>query len=238
MTEIKILANPEAAAESFARDFAEFVQDHLSDQPKITVALSGGSTPKRLFRILADQFADRIDWHRVHFFWGDERCVPPDDPESNFGAAKELLLDQIEIPPTNIHRILGESDPEVERNRYEQELETHLAKGPDGIPQFDLIILGMGDDGHTASIFPHQLRFMESARICEVATHPVSGQQRITLTGQVLNHGSWVCFLITGKNKAGVLAEVIRRSAAAATYPARANNRGTLGLLSGSRRCR
>ncbi|TWU11101.1 6-phosphogluconolactonase [Allorhodopirellula heiligendammensis] len=213
----KVLADPASLAETFAADFAAWVDAQSGDA--ITVALSGGSTPKRLFELWADQYADQIDWSRIQFFWGDERCVPPADPESNFGVAKQLLFDRITIPAENIHRVRGEASAEQECSRYEREIQQVVPTDQDGNPEFDLIILGMGDDGHTASIFPHQSEFLSSQAVCEVATHPQSGQQRITLTGRVLNAAKKVSVLVTGAGKADVLADVIGRQGAFAEYP-------------------
>lgn len=213
----KTLADPASLAEAFASDFATWVA--AQSKGPITVALSGGSTPKRLFELWADQYADKIDWSRIHFFWGDERCVPPEDPESNYGVAKELLFDRITMPSENIHRVRGEASPAEECSRYEQEIQQFVPTNRGGTPQFDLIILGMGDDGHTASIFPHQSEFLNSDRVCEVATHPQSGQQRITVTGRVLNAAKKVIVLVTGASKAEVLADVIGRRGEFADYP-------------------
>lgn len=217
MTSTKTFPDPAAVANGFAADFAAWVESQ--PQATLTVALSGGSTPKALFKLWADEYADKVDWSRIHFYWGDERCVPPEDSESNFGVAKALFLNPVGVPTENVHRVLGEADPEQERVRYEQEIDLQV-KTVDSVPKFDMIILGMGDDGHTASIFPHQSEFLKSSRVCEVATHPDSGQQRITLTGKVLNAATKVVFLIAGGNKADVLAQVIEKSGGFAEYPA------------------
>ncbi len=214
----KTFADPTAVAAAFAADFASWVADQ--GQEKITVALSGGSTPKLLFELWASEYADKIDWSRIHFFWGDERCVAPSDDDSNYGAAKSLFLDKIQIPDENVHRVIGESDPDEERSRYENEIYSDVEIDDDAIPQFDLVILGMGEDGHTASIFPHQIQFLKSAQVCEVAIHPATAQKRITLTGPVIIRAKKVAFLITGKNKADVLADVIHKTGDFASYPA------------------
>lgn len=219
-TDCKIFTDNPAVATAFANDFCEWVKTQPADKSKLTVALSGGSTPKLLFQELAKNFADKIDWSRIHFFWGDERCVPPDDSESNYGMTKELLLDHINIPAENVHRVLGESAPADERVRHEQEISQHVAVNDAGVPQFDLMILGMGGDGHTASIFPHEIDFLKSDNVCEVATHPDSGQKRITLTGRVLNASARIAFLITGAGKADVMAEIIHQTGNWQTYPA------------------
>jgi 6-phosphogluconolactonase len=219
MPSTKIYPDPAALAAAFAADFAAWVESQ--PDTKLTIALSGGSTPKRLFELWAHQYASTIDWSRLHFFWGDERCVAPDNPESNYGVAKALLFDHITIATTNIHRVRGEAAPKEEAARYEQEIAEYV-KTTDGAPQFDLIILGMGDDGHTASIFPHQSEFLKSPRVCEVATHPQSGQQRITLTGPVINSAKKIDFLVTGASKSEVLADVIGQTGAFESYPAAA----------------
>ncbi len=216
--EQKIFADNPAVATAFAADFSDWVSSQTKQT--LTVALSGGSTPKLLFEHLAANYSDRIDWSRLHFFWGDERMVPPADEESNYGMTKSLLLDHITIPSQNVHRVRGENDPQDERVRYEDEIRQHVALNSDGIPAFDLMILGMGGDGHTASIFPHESQFLTSDQLCEVATHPESGQKRITLTGQVLNASAQVAFLVTGAGKAPVIATIMSQSAGWDSYPA------------------
>ena len=206
MVDTKIFAdNPEVAAE-FAKCLRDFINNH--DQEKVTICLSGGSTPKLLFKELAEKLHDQVDWSGVHFFWGDERCVAPEDEQSNYGEAKKILLDKIDIPITNIHRVIGESDPAEEAIRYGQTIEEHVPTNDDGLPEFSLVILGMGGDGHTASIFPHQMELLRSENICEVAVHPDSGQKRVTITGPVINAAEQVVFLITGAGKADVLKRV------------------------------
>ena len=206
MPDLKIFAdNPEVA-----REFARCFRDHVNniDQDKITVCLSGGSTPKLLFEELAKNHSAAIDWSRIHFFWGDERCVDPEDEQSNYGECKKLLLDKINIPETNVHRVVGEDDPITEADRYGETIKEHVTAGESGLPEFDLIILGMGGDGHTASIFPHQMGLLTSEKICEVAVHPESEQKRVTITGPLINAAKFVVFLITGGGKADVLATV------------------------------
>ncbi len=217
---VKVFPNSEQLALSFAKDFCDWVHGRPASHSRITVALSGGSTPKVLFQVWASKFANRVDWDRIHFFWGDERCVPPDDVESNFGVAKELFLDPLQIKPANVHRIRGESDPEHERARYENEVREYVELDRDGIPRFDLIILGMGDDGHTASIFPNQMPLLKSKRFCEVAIHPATAQNRITLTGRILNAAGKVVFLITGESKAAILKQVLEKSGEYKSFPA------------------
>ena len=182
---------------------------NLSNQRKnFSIALSGGNTPKFIFQKIAADYKNKFDWNRIHLFWGDERCVPPDDNESNFGMTKKYLLDQINIPERNVHRIKGEDDPETEAIRYSDEIKKYINIKSE-LPVFDLIMLGLGEDGHTASIFPNQTNLIDSEKICEVAVQPSSGQKRITLTGRVINNASVITFLVTGENKKEILKKVL-----------------------------
>lgn len=210
-----IFKNNEAVAEAFA----DFLQKEIAKSEKINIALSGGSTPKVLFDILAKKYTNKIDWKKVHFYWGDERCVAPTDDESNFKMTHEKLLQHINIPLGNIHRVLGENDPIEEANRYGKLIEWSLFL-KNSLPVFDLIILGMGSDGHTASIFPHQIELLEAEKTCAVAIHPDSGQRRITLTGKVINAAKQVHFLVTGASKNSVVKEIFSKTGNYITYPA------------------
>lgn len=195
------------------------INESVKEEKTFTVALSGGSTPELLFSLLGDNYAKSVSWKNVHLFWGDERCVPPDNAESNFGLTKRKLIDKIEIPAINVHRIKGEEDPEYEAERYSNEILT-FTQSRNGLPFFDLFILGLGDDGHTASIFPGNTEILNSEKICEVATHPVTYQQRITITGRVINNSSRVVFLVTGKKKAEIVENIINNRAEALNFPA------------------
>lgn len=183
------------------------------------IALSGGSTPGSLFEKIASANQDPILWEQVKFFWVDERCVPPDHPESNFRMADETFFRPIELGYTHVYRMMGEVEPYAEAYRYETLLRTHLP-AREGLPCFNIILLGMGTDGHTASIFPNQMDLLYSRRICEVSTHPATGQQRITLTGPVINNADLICFMITGLKKAGVLASILEGGKGAEKFPA------------------
>ena len=215
MVKTHIFKNNEAVAEAFA----DFLQKEIAQVEKINIALSGGSTPKVLFDILAKKYADKIRWKKVHFYWGDERCVAPTDEESNYKMTDEKLLQHINIPPENIHRVLGENDPTEEANRYGELIEGNLNL-KSGLPIFDLIILGMGSDGHTASIFPHEIELLEVDKTCAVAVHPESGQRRISLTGKVINTARQVHFLVTGASKNSVVEEIFSKTGNYKSYPA------------------
>jgi 6-phosphogluconolactonase len=186
---------------------------------KFFIALSGGNTPKVIFQTLAKDFSKKIEWKKIHLFWGDERCVPPEHAESNYGVAKEYLLDNIDIPEENVHRIKGENNPVYEAERYSEEMSKCLPE-VNGLPQFDVIILGVGVDGHIASIFPDQMELLSSEKICDTSVHPSTKQKRITLTGKVINNSQRVYIIIMGINKALILTSIVNKIDDYKKYPA------------------
>jgi 6-phosphogluconolactonase len=203
--------------QKLVKGFTEYFMKLINQKNEVFhVALSGGSTPKVWFDYLATHHQKDIPWEKIHLYWGDERCVPPEHSESNYGMTKMHLLDKITIPDKNIHRIWGEIEPKEAAAHYEKELIKNLGR----IPVFDLIILGMGDDGHTASIFPHEIKLWDSDACCLAATHPTSGQHRVSITGKVINNASTVAFLVTGKDKEERVAEIFNQEPNAAYYPA------------------
>ena len=216
---IKIFPTPYELAEMFAEEMVGMISESNKKGKSFTVVLSGGSTPELLFSLLGDHYAKSVSWEAVHFFWGDERCVPPDDKESNFGMAKRKFFDKIEIPSSNIHRIRGEEDPASEALRYSDEILT-FTDDRDGLPLFNLFILGLGDDGHTASIFPDNTDLLISEKICEVAIHPLTHQRRITITGRVINNSDKITFLVAGKKKTGIVENIINKRPNAKNFPA------------------
>jgi 6-phosphogluconolactonase len=214
---LHIFKTPEELADVFAGQMMNWIENHSGKA--FHLAISGGKTPDLLFAVLAARYADSILWQKIHFWWVDERMVLPDEPESNFGVANKLLFSKINLPEENIHRIKGENAPEVEALSYSEQIQDKLTQRS-GWPQFDLILLGMGDDGHTASIFPDQMHLLNSKLICEVAVHPQSGQKRVTLTGQVISHALKICFLVTGSNKAARMADIWTNPEIAKLLPA------------------
>ncbi|MCF8259613.1 MAG: 6-phosphogluconolactonase [Melioribacteraceae bacterium] len=213
---IVICENKEETAAKFAEIFVDMVED---SENTLTVALSGGSTPKILFDILSENYNGDVPWERLRFYWGDERCVPMDHSDSNYGMTKLHLFNNINIDYANIFRVRGEDNPIIEAERYSKLIETNLPI-VNNLPEFDLVILGMGDDGHTASIFPNQFELMKSDKTCEIATHPQSGQKRITLTGKIINNAKKKLFLVTGKSKAAVVGEIFNQLNDFTVYPA------------------
>ena len=202
-----------------ASHFARFLEGWLEDREEAHIALSGGSTPKIVFDELAVEGKYQIEWDKVYLYWGDERCVPPTDSDSNYKMTKDHLLSKISIPEENVYRIRGEEDPSAEAVRYGNLLEKTLPV-KDGVPFFDMVILGMGEDGHTASIFPHEIHLWDSSRNCEVANHPETGQQRITITGKVINGAGIVAFLVTGSGKSDKVAAITEHKPGYRKYPA------------------
>ena len=202
-----------------AEVFSDYLIGLMKTVDQLHIALSGGSTPKVVFEELVKRGLSADIWANVHFYWGDERLVPPSDADSNYKMTVDYLLSKIEIPKTNIHRIHGENNPEKEALRYSEVLKDSMPLH-NGVPRFDLIILGMGSDGHTASIFPHEIKLWDASSYCAVATHPDSGQKRISITGNIINNAARIAFLITGDNKAPKLAEILDARGNYDTYPA------------------
>lgn len=202
-----------------AEQFVALARKAQAANGRFAVALSGGSTPKALYALLASEsYRDRIDWRRVHLFWGDERCVPPDHPESNFRLVHESLLSRVEIPAENIHRMRGEKDPETAAADYEEELRKFFSSSD--APRFDLIFLGLGEDGHTASLFPGSAALEEKRRWVVSAYVARLKAYRLTLTLPVINAAAQVTFLVSGESKRAVVTQLLSAGAASANLPA------------------
>lgn len=215
--EIRVFETAEETAAVLADDLVQIISGFGEDRT-FTIAQSGGTTPRLLFQALAGRHRDSVDWRKVSFFWVDERCVPPDDPESNYGMTLNTLLCKIDIPPENIHRVMGEAEPDSEALRYSEIIEKTVPMR-NGLPFFDVVLLGLGDDGHTASIFPGNETLFSVRETCRIAIHPNTGQKRITITGKVINNAGIVMFFVSGKNKARIVGEIVGREGPA-RYPA------------------
>jgi len=211
--------NTYPSVEALTIAFAEWLSEQVAAKDSFSIALSGGRTPIFIFDYLVAHYRDKIDWQKIRFYWGDERCVPADDAESNYKAAMEHLLQALNIPAEHIFRIMGENDPAEEARRYAQVLRETLPLVNE-VPQFDLVLLGMGADGHTASLFPNRLDLLASARVCEAVTHPESGQARVTITMQVINQARHVAFLVTGADKAEKVQTIMGGKQNAKLFPA------------------
>lgn len=189
------------------------------DQKPFNLALSGGETAKQMFALWADEYKDKIDWDNLRFFWVDERCVAPDNPDSNFGHANRLLFEPLHIPADHIHRIHGEGEPGTEAMRYSRVVKENLPRH-EQFPYFDCIILGIGGDSHTASIFPDSLPLLTDSRNYAVSQHPETGQFRITMTGPLILNGSPLLVPILGAGKAAAIEELKKGYSATNATPA------------------
>lgn len=219
IAEIKIVNSIGELASEFLNILSDVYFAKKNSGYHLNLALSGGSTPLKMYEKLRLLYYDYPGWEKVNIFWGDERCVPPDHAESNYGNAYHTLLQYMNLPENNIQRIRGENDPLVEADRYEKLLRKMLPQ-KDGLPFFDLIILGVGEDGHTASIFPNHLELFDTDKLVSPAVHPQSGQSRITLTGDLINNAGIVLFIALGKSKNDILKNIFKDKKAAYSYPA------------------
>ncbi|MGH9616468.1 MAG: 6-phosphogluconolactonase [Acidobacteriaceae bacterium] len=204
--------NDESLSMKAADWIASSVEAAVSSRGTARIAISGGGTPKRTFELLGDPahpFLMRIDWSRLLLFWVDERCVPPDSPDSNYRMAKQTFLSQVPLPKQNVIRIEGELAPEEAAARYESELRNRFRLEGAELPRFDLIMLGMGDNGHTASLFPNSTALDEMMRLAVATKVEAKNPWRVTLTWPVINHADKIFFLIEGGTKAEVLKEVL-----------------------------
>lgn len=205
-------------AAAFICDVNRFLHETASQEKSINIAISGGSTPLSIFRQLAMSELPG-EWKHVNIYWVDERCVPSSDEQSNYGNASRVFLKPVSYPAERIFRIRGEADPDQEAERYGQLLLDSLPL-KNGFPVFDWIWLGLGADGHTASIFPDQIGLWNSKRPCVVARHPETGQKRISINGGVINAARRVAFLVAGQDKSNVVNEIVMKEGDYLSYPA------------------
>ncbi len=204
-------ADADALARRTAQYFVEMAAEAVGAAGQARIAISGGSTPRAVFELLADRhqkWRGAMPWDRLDLYWVDERTVPPDHPDSNYRMAREAMLNHVPLPADQIHRMEGELDPEAAASRYESELRNSFRLEGAESPRFDLVQLGMGPDGHTASLFPHSAALHEMSRLVTANHVPQLDTWRITLTWPVINHASSVFFLIAGADKAERVHEV------------------------------
>jgi len=204
--------DPTALARRAVEYLVEMAGEAVEAQGRVRIAISGGSTPKAAFELLADPnqpWRWRMPWDMLDLYWVDERCVPPGDAESNFRMTRESLLDHVPLKPEQIHRIEGELEPEAAAARYEEALRSSFGVESSGIPRFDLVALGLGTDGHTASLFPHTEAIHETSRLVAANRVPQKDAWRITLAWPVINHARSVFFLVSGDDKASILRDVL-----------------------------
>ena len=214
MTEIYRYPNGESLARAAADEFVRLANKSIIKRGRFSAALAGGSTPKALYHLLASEdYRDELGWGDVHLFWGDERCVSPDHEDSNYGMVRRALLEHIAIPEANVHRMAGEIAPREGAIEYHGQLDSFFRPRRTELPVFDLILLGMGYDGHTASLFPGDAALMERRRWVAAVEHtrpPLPLVTRLTLTLPVINAARNVLFLVTGESKANAIGRIIR----------------------------
>jgi len=205
-------ADAAALAVRAARHFVDLAAQSVAARGRARIAISGGSTPKTAFQLLADStqpYRAAMPWDKLDLWWVDERCVPPNHPDSNYRMTREAMLNHVPLAPSQIHRMEGELEPEIAASRYETELRNCFRLEGAQLPRFDLIALGMGPDGHTASLFPHTAALHELNRLAAANHVRNKDAWRLTLTRPVLNQGASVFFLIAGADKAAILKEVL-----------------------------
>ncbi len=204
-----------------AEEFLRLAEHAVRNSGQFTVALSGGSTPQRLYKLLAEPaYSERVSWQHVYFFWGDERCVPPDHPESNYGMARTSLLSKIPVPDENVHRMAGEKEPQIAAAEYENGLKGVFRLAPGQWPRFDLMLLGIGEDGHTASLFPNNDALRNQENLVVAPYVEKLKAHRLTLTLPVINHAAHLWFLVSGASKAAVLSQILKAEVVSARIPA------------------
>lgn len=216
---VSVFKTAEQLAAAAAERFVEVAHQSQKELGRFSVALAGGRTPKRVYELLAtEQFANRVEWSFIHVFFGDERCVPPDHADSNYAMASTVLFSKVPLPPGNVYRITGEGDPTESAREYEARMREFF--GPMPWPRFDLVLLGMGKDGHTASLFPDDDVPEEETSRWVAQTKSPQGQCRMTLTLSALNHAARIIFLVTGEEKAATLSNVLSRQLSSRRLPA------------------
>jgi 6-phosphogluconolactonase len=220
--EIRTLTTPQELFAAAAEEIVHTASEAVAQRGRFTIALSGGSTPKNLYNLLATNARTALPWDRMFFFWGDERHVPPSDPDSNYRMAEETMLSKIPVAAANVFRIPTENpDAGAVAEAYEQTLRKFFQLEPGQVPSFDLILLGMGPDGHTASLFPGTAALQEKSRLVVANWVEKMKTSRITLTLPVLNAARCVTFLVSGTGKATVLRAVLEEDVPAEQYPSK-----------------
>jgi 6-phosphogluconolactonase len=220
--ELRRLTTPQDLFQAAAEEVIRAATDAVALRGRFTLALSGGSTPRNLYTLIAANAGSSLPWAQMFFFWGDERHVPQDNPDSNYRMAKETLLSKVPIPPANIFPVPAENpDAAAAAEAYEQTLRKFFALAPGELPRFDLILLGMGPDGHTASLFPETAALQERSRLVVANWVEKMETSRITFTLPVLNAARCVAFLVSGTDKAAALHQVLEGNAPAEKYPSR-----------------
>jgi 6-phosphogluconolactonase len=217
--ELKVVPDSDALYRAAGDEFLRCAQDAIAGRERFCVALSGGNTPRGVYSFLAANDGASLPWNQIYIFFGDERHVPPDDPESNYRMANETLLSRVPIPAANVFRVPTELDAEVAAQQYEDQLRAFFRLSPGAWPRFDLILLGLGDDGHTASLFPESAALNETKRLVVANWVDKLHSYRVTFTYPMLNHAAEIAFLVSGQSKSHILRDVLKPTGDA-SYPA------------------
>jgi 6-phosphogluconolactonase len=223
MSEPKIVILDDAPAlyAHAAEEIAYFAGEAVCTHGEFTLCLSGGSTPAAIYEMLGSKFQFSIDWKEIQLFWGDERCVPPQDAASNYAMTLRTLLAKLALKPSQVHRILGERSPEDAARAYEDELRSHFRLGTGEFPRFDLMLLGLGDNSHTASLFPGNAAIHESERlVLAVEVDDPTQRHRVTVTPPVINHAARIMFLVAGAGKAQAVWNILKGPRDVDKFPA------------------
>ncbi len=207
--QIQVLDDVRSLCVCAAEEIAHIAGEAICTHGEFRLCLAGGSTPAATYELLATRFSHSIDWSEVQFFWGDERCVPPDDPASNFGMAHRTLLATLPLRPEQVHRIIGEAPPSQAAELYEGELRRVFSLGDGEFPRFDLVLLGLGENRHTASLFPGSPALHETRRLALAVDVDAQVRSRITITPPVINRAQRVMFLVAGHSKAEAVRDVL-----------------------------
>lgn len=220
-TKIVVLDDAQALYAHAAEEIAHLAGEAVCTHGEFTLCLSGGATPASVYAMLGTKFLLSVDWKEVQFFWGDERCVPPENPASNFAMASRTLLSRLALRPAQVHRIMGERNPVEAAAAYEAELRSHFGLGEGEVPRFDLALLGLGENSHTASLFPGSPALHEADRLAvAVEVDDPTERNRVSLTAPVFNHAAHAMFIVAGEAKAQAVWNVLRGPRDATKYPA------------------
>lgn len=220
--DVKVFRDRDALSRAAAEDIAGLIQEKTRFGADFHLVLTGGSTPKPLYRLLGSEYSDSMNWRHVHCYWGDERYVPHDHEESNYRMAKESLLKNVKIPESNIHALPTDNDsPQIAAEKHSGELRRIFPGSDEAIPRYDLILLGMGGDGHVASLFPNHALLDEEEKLIGVVTDsPKPPPTRLTMTLPVINSAKRIYFLVSGENKVSAVKQVLEQSQPSPEYPA------------------
>ncbi len=221
MSNVRVFSDPDSLAEKIALRLKVEADLAFKENRIYSIVLSGGESAAKIYQIFSSPgFVEKIPWRSIHLFWADERCVPSESKECNFHIACQAFLNSISIPSKNIHRIKAEINPSKESTRYDMEIREHLALKKNEDFYFDWVLLGLGEDGHTASLFPNQENIFKTTNLCTLTNNPKTGQKRITLTPAALKKSSCITYHVVGRHKSQIVATVLSECSPSLKYPA------------------